>query len=116
MNTCQLYFVYHKGFNAWKVGISNESTNNRVAYHEKNDWMAVAVWTQSPCLEVNEAENEVVKMWRKKDLPYGNIPIFQSGFGETVSGDYVNLEDVKKLVTKCSEILGVKPYLTNFDI
>jgi hypothetical protein len=116
MGVGQLYFVYHKESNSWKVGTSNQTTMSRVKEHEQNGWELVVLWSPVDVLDANVLEQEVIKSWRDRGFQQADVYMPQGGRTETVSGEYVNVVQIKETIDVCSEKLGFQPTVNNFSL
>ncbi len=100
VNEAILYLLYHKGYNAVKLGIS-DITGNRYKSHKSKGWELVAYWHFFERDQARAVETKVLQHLRmkhgyyldKKDMP-------QAGYTETFDASKVKKKGLIRLVNR----------------
>jgi len=95
-----LYLIYHKGFRAIKIGISDIS-GKRYAKHRQNGWILIKYWYFFERDKARQIESIVLTILRNKygvfltkaDMPNG-------GYTETFDADKVSRKSVIRMINK----------------
>lgn len=104
-----LYFLYHPGFEAWKVGITTSVNSKRIDNFRRNGWEVVRKFERAKGHSVLAVETRFFR-WLRKDvgasryLDESDMPR-TSGSTETFSVDALSeYEVIQKLESLFSEI------------
>lgn len=95
-----LYILYHPGYNAIKIGISDIS-GKRYKSHRTKGWELVAYWHFFERDKAKTIESIVVQTLRKKHGHYLNkedMP--QSGYTETFDASKIKKKSLIRMVNK----------------
>jgi len=100
MNPAILYILYHKEYNAIKIGIS-DITGKRFRQHRTKGWELVIGWYFQNRGEARRIESIVLQTLRDKYghfLNKGNMPY--GGYTETFSANRISKKKIVGLVNK----------------
>lgn len=95
-----LYIIYHKGFDAIKVGIG-DITGRRFRQHRTKGWELVSFWYFSNEREARRVESLVVNRLRNK---YGHFlnkeDMPQNGYTETFNARKIGKKNLIRMVNR----------------
>jgi hypothetical protein len=98
-----IYLLQREDFFSAKVGISTpNSRTDRIAAHVKEGWRLVQSWTTDTAFQAEEVEEEILSWWRTElEAPISmRKEDMKSGWTETASLLYVNIDDTASYIDK----------------
>lgn len=98
-----VYLLERQDFFSAKVGITTpNSKTDRIAAHVKEGWQLVSTWKTSTAAEAEVIEDKALEWWREVlDAPISmRQEDMKSGWTETASLLYVNIEDTANYIDR----------------